>query len=186
MEARLTGRAQDVSQGLVTRDVQGLKLPILAGPSPQCLLSPVTPQAELGLGNWAAICKKVSNHLCLHPLFFWNRHKLTERDENTNPCSATAPPGLGHTPPCLSFPPHQAKHRTGTNVTSTTTTLCSLSCCSQETNPSCHRNPQRGASSFPTRLQPWPSSLPHPAPCLCSASWETRGSLPCGGRQQSD
>lgn len=55
MEARATGRAQDLANvpGAGARDVQGLNLFTLARPSPQCPLSTATLQAELGLGNWA-------------------------------------------------------------------------------------------------------------------------------------
>lgn len=71
MEARVTGRAQDVSQGLVAQDVQGFKLLILSGPSPHWCCPPVTLQAELGLGNWAAVSeKKIPNHLLLPSIIF--------------------------------------------------------------------------------------------------------------------
>lgn len=108
-----------MSQGLVARDAQGLKLLILAGSSPCCPLSHCLPAGRAGIEELGCCLKKKKSPKPSFPSihYFWNRCKLTEQDENTNLCSATAPQGWGTSLRASVSP--TAKHHTGTNVTST-------------------------------------------------------------------
>lgn len=113
-----------MSQGLVARDVQGLKLLILAGPSPHCPLSPCHPAGRAGIGELGCSPppkkkrkKKVQPHL-FPPSIIFGIDANRQHRRSIQISALQQLPRAGAHPLRASVSP-RAKLHTGTNATPT-------------------------------------------------------------------